>query len=82
MDADWKTQHALERLSTSQVSMAVDKLPITGGDVCVWDAFGAFWCESGKNKAASGGYMQNVVKQGQPLVFEGFCGCGADASST
>ena len=84
MDDDWKKQQALERQSTSQVMMATDSLPITGGDVCVWDAFGAFWCEKNKspNKAAAAvGYVQQVAKQGQALVYEGFCGCGADVNN-
>ncbi len=76
-DSTWKKQQALERQSTSQVMIA--QQPITGGDVCVWDAFGAFWCESSK-KAAAVGYVQRVTNQGQPLVYEGFCGCGAEQS--
>ena len=82
MDDDWKKQQALERQSRSQVMMAADTMPITGGDVCVWDAFGAFWCEKKtQNVAAAAGYVKQVAKQGQALVYEGFCGCGAEQSS-
>ena len=76
-DSAWKHQQALERQSTAHVSVV--QQPITGGDVCVWDAFGAFWCEKGdKHKMGHNKYVQNVTQQGKPLVYEGFCGCGAD----
>ena len=39
----WKKQQALELQSTSHVQIA--QQPIAGGAVCVWDAFGEFWCE-------------------------------------
>ncbi len=79
----WKNQQALERASTSHVMTA----PVVqgGGNVCVWDAFGEFWCENAKKaaaakKGATAGYVREVTKQGHALVYEGFCGCGADAS--
>lgn len=59
---------------------------ITGGaDVCVWDAFGAFWCErkpSAAQPPLGGGYVQRTTQQGsRPIVYEGFCGCGADSAA-
>jgi hypothetical protein len=80
-EAAWRKQQALERQSTSRVEMQLTQPVVTGGDVCVWDAFGAFWCEKTARRAFSGGghrYVQNVTQQGQALVYEGFCGCGAD----
>lgn len=81
----WEKQQALERESTTQV-MVVQQ-PITGGNVCVWDAFGSYWCEkkNGHKTAATagvstgaGGYVKNVTQQGQSLLYEGFCGCGSE----
>lgn len=77
----WKKQQALELQSTSHVQIA--QQPVTGGAVCVWDAFGEFWCEKEARKNNSlkqphHGYVEAVAKHGQPMVFEGFCGCGAD----
>ena len=80
----WKNQQALERASSTHVMTA----PVVqgGANVCVWDAFGEFWCENAAKKGAvvkkgaTAGYVREVTKQGQALVYEGFCGCGADAS--
>jgi hypothetical protein len=66
-------QRALEQASTNRV---MSSPALQGGAVCVWDAFGEYWCENrDKSKRTAGsGYVETVIQQGQTLVYEGFCG--------
>ena len=81
-EAAWKQQQQQQQqqqqLEQDSTSRGVIQGAIAGGgDVCVWDAFGAYWCE--RKTPLAGGYVRRATQQGRPVVYEGFCGCGADS---
>ena len=80
------TQYQLEQKSTTKVATTA----IQGGAVCVWDAFGSYWCEGNVSKQQQQqqqqkpAYLQQTLSQGSAMIYEGykkegFCGCGADS---
>jgi hypothetical protein len=83
-------QRQLELQSTSVVATTP---VIQGAAVCVWDAFGAYWCEGGSHSGrpqsvppAKPAYLMQKLGQGSSLMYEGFgskegfCGCGAEGA--
>ena len=76
-------QRQLELQSTSVVATTP---VLQGAAVCVWDAFGAYWCEGSQNSRpqsalpAKPAYLMQKLGQGSSLMYEGFCGCGAEGA--
>ena len=78
--SQWQSTPAVFDTATTAYypnTAAPAKAPVLNGDTCVWDAFGAFWCE-GKGKGmrpgpgeGGSGYVQEVARTSS-LNFEAF----------